>query len=73
MNEMLTATLQAVRMSTSADGPVLRFRTGKPYLSFRTAFTYAVRQAGMIDCTFRDLRYACASRLVMSCVNLSAV
>jgi integrase len=40
MNEVLTATLQAVRMSTSADGLVLRFRMGKPYRSCRTAFTH---------------------------------
>jgi integrase len=40
MNEVLTATLQAVRMSTSADGPVLRFRMGKLYRSCRTAFTH---------------------------------
>lgn len=39
MNEVLTATLQAVRMSTSADGPVLRFGMGKPYRSCRPAFT----------------------------------
>jgi hypothetical protein len=41
MNEVLTATLQAVRMSTSADGPVLRFCMGKPYRSCRPAFTYS--------------------------------
>jgi integrase len=49
MNEVLTATLQAVRMSTLADGPVSRSRTGKSYLSLRTAFAHAVRQAGMIN------------------------
>jgi hypothetical protein len=41
MNEVLTATLQAVRMSTSADGPVWRFCRGKPYRSRRPAFTHA--------------------------------
>jgi integrase len=43
MNEVLTATLQAVRMSVSVAGPVFRARTGEPYRSFRTAFTHAVR------------------------------
>ncbi len=73
MNEVLTATLQTVRMSTSADGPVFRTRTGKPYRSFRMAFTHAVRQAGMTDFTFHDLRHTFASRLVMSGVNLLTV
>jgi integrase len=70
MNEVLTATLQAVRMSTSADGPVFRTRTGKLYRSFRTAFTHAVRQAGMKDFTFHDLHHTFASQLVMSGVDL---
>jgi integrase len=70
MNEVLTAALQAVRMSVSVAGPVFRARTGEPYRSFRTAFTHAVRQAGMIDFTFYDLRHIFASRLVMSGVDL---
>ena len=73
MNEVLTATLQAVRMSMSADGPVFQTRTGKLYRSFRTAFTHAVRQAGMMDFTFHDLRHTFASRLVMSGVDLPTV
>jgi integrase len=73
MNEVLTATLQAVRMSISADGPVFRTHTGKPYRSFRMAFTRAVRQAGITDFTFHDLRYTFASRLVMSGVDLPTV
>ena len=44
MNEVLTTTLQAVRMSIATDGPVFWTRTGTPYRSFRTAFTHAVRQ-----------------------------
>jgi integrase len=73
MNEVLTATLHAVRMSMSADGPVFRTRTGTPYRSFRTAFTHAVRQAGTMDFTFHDLRHTFVSRLVMSGVNLPTV
>ena len=41
-NEVLTATLHAVRMSTRTDGPVFRTRMGEPYRSLRTAFTHAV-------------------------------
>ena len=73
MNEVLTATLHAVRMSMSADGPMLRTRTGTPYRSFRTAFTHAVRQAGMMDFTFHDLHYTFASRLVVSGIELPTV
>ena len=73
MNEVLTATLHAVRMSMSADGPMFRTRTGTPYRSFRTAFTHAVRQAGTMDFTFYDLRYTFASRLAMSGVDLPTV
>ena len=31
MNEVLTTTLQAVRMSIATDGPVFRTHTGTPY------------------------------------------
>ena len=65
MNEVLTATLQAVRMSIATDGPVFWTRTGTPYRSFRTAFTHAVRQVGMMDFTFHDLHYTFVSWLVM--------
>ena len=62
MNEVLTTTLQAVRMSIAADGPVFRTRTDTLYRSSRTAFTHAVCQAGMMDFTFHDLRlYLCES------------
>src|SRR5262249_14431447 len=70
MNEVLTATLQAVRMSVSVAGLVFRVRTGEPYRSFRTAFMHAVRQVGMVDFSFYDLRHTFASRLVMSGVDL---
>ena len=63
-NEVLTATLQTVRMSASTDGPVFWTRTGESYRSFRTAFMPAVCQAGRVDFTFHDLRYTFASRLV---------
>jgi site-specific recombinase XerD len=46
---------------------------GQPYRSFRTAFEYAVRQAGIQDFSFHDLRYTFASRLVMAGVDLPTV
>src|SRR5262245_44083750 len=73
MNEVLTAPLQAVRMSVSVAGPLSRARTGEPYRSFRTAVTHAVRLGGVIDLAFYDLRHAFASRLVMSGVDLPTV
>jgi len=73
MNEVLTATLQTVRMSTAADGPVFRTRTDEPYRSFCTAFIHAVHQASRADFTFHDLRHTFASWLVMSGVDLPTV
>jgi integrase len=73
MNEVLTAALQAVRMSISVDGPVFRPRTGEPYRSFCTVFTYAVRQAGITVFTFHDLRHIFMSWLVMSGVAVPTV
>ena len=47
MNGVLTTTLQAVRMSISADGPVFRTRADKPYrtdsLAQRLRMQYARR------------------------------
>ena len=72
MNEVLTATLQTVRMSASAMaqcfGPVRVSHTGHSAWRLHT-----VRQADMADFTFHDLRYTFASRLVMSAVDLSTV
>lgn len=44
-----------------------------PYQSFRTAFERVVRQAGLGDFTFHDLRHTFASRLVMAGVDLLTV
>jgi hypothetical protein len=58
MNEVLTDTLQAVRMDMCAAGSVFRTRRGNLYRSFRTVFTHAVRQTCVMNFTF-------ARRLVM--------
>ena len=73
MNDVLTTTLQAVKMKASTEGPVFRTPRGGPYHNFRTAFERAVQQAGLEDFTFHDLRHTFASRLVMAGVDLPTV
>jgi site-specific recombinase XerD len=46
---------------------------GTPYRSFRGTFEQALRQAGIVDFTFHDLRHTFASRLVMAGVDLPTV
>ena len=70
MNEVLTGTLEAIRIS---DGAVFRNRTGAPYRCIRTAFENAVKRAEIDDFTFHDLRHTFASRLVMAGVDLPTV
>src|SRR5262249_10532257 len=65
MNDVLTTTLQAVKMETATEGAVFRTPRGGPYRNFRTAFERAVQQAGLEDFTFHDLRHTFASRLVL--------
>jgi site-specific recombinase XerD len=73
MNDVLTATLKAIRMDATIDGVVFCNRNGTPYKSFRSAFERAVQKGGLIDFTFHDLRHTFASRLVMSGVDLPTV
>ena len=73
MNDVLTATLEEVRINSTATGPVFRSRQGTPYRSFRRAFERAVRKAAIPDCTFYSLRHTFASRLVMAGVDLPRV
>jgi hypothetical protein len=73
MNDLLTTTLQGVRINSKAIGPVFLNRNGEPYRSFRTAFERAVRKAAIPDFTFHDLGHTFASRLVMAGVDLPTV
>jgi integrase len=73
MNDVLTATLEEVRINSTATGPVFRNRNDAPYRSFRTAFERAVRKAAIPDFPFHDLRHTFASRLVMRSVDLPTV
>ena len=73
MNDVLTATLKAIRIDAAVNGLVFCSRNGTPYKSFRSAFEKAVEKARLVDFTFHDLRHTFASRLVMSGVDLPTV
>jgi integrase len=73
MNNTLHTALKTLRISASGDVSVFCTPQGTPYKNFRTAFEYAVRQAGIVDFTFHDLRYTFASRLIMAGVDLPTV
>jgi site-specific recombinase XerD len=73
MNEVLTTTLKAVKLQMADGERVFCNRQGTPYRSFRTTFERTVRQAGIQDFTFHDLRHTFASRLVMAGVDLPTV
>jgi site-specific recombinase XerD len=73
MNQVLTNTLKAVKLQKAEAEGVFCSRQGTPYQSFRTTFERAVRQAGIQDFTFHDLRHTFASRLVMAGVDLPTV
>ena len=73
MNNVLTETLRAVRMTALAAAHVCCTLCGGPYGLFCIAFERAVRKAGLVECTFHDLRRIFASRLVMHGVALPTV
>jgi integrase len=73
MNDTLTMLLKSGRLHAAEGDRVFLNRYGQPYRSFRTAFERAVRQAGIQDFTFHDLRHTFASRLVMAGVDLPTV
>lgn len=73
MNGVLTDTLRTSRIKADKSDHVFCSRQGTPYRSFRTAFERAVREAGIEDFTFNDLRHTFASRLVMAGVDLPTV
>jgi integrase len=73
MNDTLTMVLKSGTLHAAKGDQVFCNQHGQPYRSFRTAFEYAVRQAGIQDFSFHDLRYTFASRLVMAGVDLPTV
>jgi integrase len=73
MNDTLTMVLKSGTLHAAKGDQVFCNQHGQPYRSFRTAFEHAVRQAGIQDFTFHDLRHTFASRLVMAGVDLPTV
>lgn len=73
MNELLTTTLEAVRIKYPAAKVAFLSRVGTAYRSFRTTFENAVRAVRIADFRFHDLRHTFASRLVMAGVDLPTV
>jgi integrase len=73
MNDVLTATLKAVKIESDAGEAVFHTPQGRPCRNFRTAFEQAVQKAGLEDFTFHDLRHTFASRLAMVRVDLPTV
>jgi integrase len=73
LNDTLTMVLKSAKVPQAREERVFCNRNGLPYRSFRTAFERAVRQAGIADFTFHDLRHTFASRLVMAGVDLPTV
>ena len=72
MNDLLKKTLLKVR-SRSSESHVFLNKGGKPYRDVRSAFTSALKKAGITDFTFHDLRHTFASHLVMTGVDLVTV
>jgi len=73
MHDVLTATLEEIRIHVTESGSVFLNRNGAPPCSFRTAFEGAVRKALIPDFTLHDLRHTFASQPVMSAVDLATV
>jgi len=72
INRYLKEALKSVESSTSAGGYVFS-HNGGPVRAFKTAFTAAVRRAGVERFTFHDFRHTFASNLVMKGVDLATV
>jgi integrase len=70
INEILYNVLSKVR---GGDGKVFKNSRGQPYRSVRTSFEKAVKEAGIKDFTFHDLRHTFASWLAMEGVPMSTI
>lgn len=75
MTQTLQSVLRDLVQEAEASNSSFLFRNchGEPYRSVRSAFEYAVKQAGLIDFHFHDLRHTFASRLVMAGVDIRTV
>jgi integrase len=69
MTEVLTETLNAIRITGNPTGAIFRTGEEEPCRDISTA----VRRAEISDFTFHDLRHTCVSRLVMAGIDLATV
>jgi integrase len=70
INEILYNALASLNPK---NGRVFKSRRGDPYRSIRTSFQAAIKQAGIEDFTFHDLRHTFASWLAMKGVPMSTI
>jgi integrase len=70
MNEILYNVLNSMR---GREGKVFKNRRGQPYRSVRTSFEKALKEAGIKNFTFHDLRHTFASWLAMEGVPMSTI
>lgn len=75
INDVLYNILKALKnkIEPHEDYVFMNPKTAKPYNDIRESFKIALRQAGIIDFTFHDLRHTFASHLVMNGVDLMTV
>ena len=70
INEILYNVLSSMR---GQDGKIFKSRRGEPYRSVRTSFEKALKEAGIKNFTFHDLRRTFASWLAMEGVPMSTI
>ncbi len=73
INDRLKAALVEYLRDLKEEQLFFNRKTGKPFLTFRTAYEAAVRRSGIGYCRFHDLRHTFASRLVRRGVDLVTV
>jgi len=73
LNSVALAALAELRRRSDGTGPVIRNLRGEPLAKGRYWFEKAVKEAGLADFHWHDLRHTFASRLAMAGVGLRAI